>query len=82
MHQQFVYAIMTVTLNIPDEAGVNERFLQEAVAAMLYYTGKLSEKQARDTLGISRRRFEEMLPRYGYSILVDSPENFDIEIST
>ncbi|MEZ4702953.1 MAG: UPF0175 family protein [Rhodothermales bacterium] len=70
---------MTVSIDIPDEAGVDEHFLKEALAASLYYTGKLSQKQARNVLGMTRRAFEEMLPRYGYSILVDSPSNLDIE---
>jgi predicted HTH domain antitoxin len=70
---------MTVSIDIPDEAGVDEHFLKEALAASLYYTGKLSQKQARNVLGMTRRAFEEMLPRYGYSILVDSESNLDIE---
>ncbi len=71
---------MTVSIDIPDEAGVDEHFLKEALAASLYYTGKLSQKQARNVLGMTRRAFEEMLPRYGYSILVDSESNLDIEL--
>ena len=71
---------MTVSISVPNEAGVDEHFLKEAVAATLYYTGKLTGKQARDMLGMTRRAFEEMLPRYGYSILVDSQENLTIEL--
>jgi hypothetical protein len=41
---------------------------------MLYHTGKLSERQAREALGITRRAFEELLPRFGLSILIDSQE--------
>ena len=63
----------------PNEAGVNEHYLKEALAATLYYTGKLSGKQAREMVSMSRRAFEEMLPRYGYSILVDSQENLSTE---
>ncbi len=47
----------------------------EALIAMLYFRGKLSENQACQTLNISRRAFAEMLPRYGVSIFVDSEEN-------
>ena len=72
---------MTVSIDIPDDAGVDERFLKEALAATLYYTGKLSAKNARELLGMTRRAFEEMLPRYGYSILIDSQDNLDIELS-
>ncbi len=72
---------MTISINIPEAAGVDEHFIKEALAAALYHTGKLSEKQAREMLGISRRDFEEMLPRYGYSVLVDSQKNLDIELN-
>ena len=73
---------MTVSINIPDEAKVDQHFLKEALAATLYYTGKLSEKQARKMLGMKRRAFEEILPRYGYSLLIDSQTNLDIELGT
>ena len=71
---------MTVSIDIPNEADVDERYLKEAIAATLYYTGKLSGKQARETLGMTRRAFEEILPRYGYSVLIDSQENLNIEL--
>ena len=60
---------------------VDQSSLKEALVATLYHTGKLSERQARETLGMTRRAFEEMLPRYGFSILVDSEENLAIELS-
>ncbi|MGA7304644.1 MAG: hypothetical protein WBW88_07200 [Rhodothermales bacterium] len=41
----------------------------------------LSGREARDILGLSRREFEEILPRYGLSILVDSPDNVDTELA-
>jgi predicted HTH domain antitoxin len=72
---------MTLSIDIPEAAGVDERFVKEALAATLYYNGKLSAKQAREMLGMTRRAFEEMLPLYGYTILVDSPENLEIERS-
>ena len=71
---------MTVSIDIPNEADIDERYLKEAIAATLYYTGKLSGKQARETLGMTRRAFEEILPRYGYSVLIDSQENLNIEL--
>lgn len=41
---------------------------------------KLSGHEARRILGMTRRAFEEMLPRYGFSILVDSSENIETEL--
>jgi hypothetical protein len=73
---------MVVSLELPDSiAPVDSRYLKEGLVAMLYHTGKLSERQAREVLGMTRRAFEEMLPVFGLSILVDSQENLDIELS-
>ena len=71
---------MKVSVELPDIPGVDQRYLLEALVAMLYHNGKLSEKQACQILGLTRRAFEEMLPRFGFSILVDSQENLDIEL--
>ena len=73
---------MIVSLELPDSfASVDPRYLKEALIAMLYHTGKLSERQAREALGMTRRAFEELLPRFGFSILVDSRENPGIEMN-
>jgi Uncharacterised protein family (UPF0175) len=73
---------MVVSLELPDSvASVDPRYLKEALIAMLYHTGKLTEWQAREALGMTRRAFEEMLPRFGFSILVDSHDNLEIELS-
>ena len=74
---------MKVTLDLPDRPGldVDERYLKEALVATLYGNGKLSGKEARETLGMTRRAFEEMLPRYGYSILIDNPANVQTELT-
>lgn len=74
---------MEVSINLPDDvaSGLDEQYLKEALVATLYHNGKLSGKEAREALGMTRRAFEEMLPRYGFSILVDSEENARIELS-
>lgn len=66
---------------MPSVASVDPRYLKEALVALLYHTGKLTERQAREALGMTRRAFEEMLPRFGFSVLVDSRENLEIELS-
>ncbi len=74
-------SFMTVSIELPDTIiGVDARYLKEALIAALYSNGKLSEMQARKVLGMTRRAFEDMLPRYGFSILIDSSENLDIEL--
>lgn len=73
---------MIVSVELPDSvASIEPRYLKEALVAMLYHTGKLSERQAREALGMTRRAFEEMLPRFGLSILVDSRHTLGIELS-
>ncbi|NET36760.1 MAG: hypothetical protein F6K19_32820 [Cyanothece sp. SIO1E1] len=72
---------MKVQLELPDTINVDQRFVTEALLAVLYATGKLSAYQACQILNIGCRAFEEMLPRYGFSVLVDSIENLDIELN-
>ena len=71
---------MQVQLELPDSINVDSDYVKEAVMAVLYSTGKLSAHQACRILSISRRTFEEMLPHYGFSALVDSDENLEIEL--
>lgn len=72
---------MKVSVELPDSlAGIDARYLKEALVATLYSTGKLSGRQAREALGMTRRAFEEVLPRFGFSILVDNQENLDTEL--
>jgi len=74
---------MKVTIDLPDrdDLGVDERYAKEALVATLYSTGKMSGREAREVLGMTRRAFEEMLPRYGFSVLIDTPENVETELS-
>jgi len=68
---------MKVTITLPDcsDLHVDERYAREALVATLYSKGKVSGREAREILGMTRRTFEEMLPRYGFSILIDSRKN-------
>ena len=73
---------MRLTIDLPDRANldIDKRYAMEALVATLYSNGKVSGHEAREILGLSRRDFEEMLPRYGFSVLVDSQENIDTEL--
>ena len=72
---------MRVSVDLPDTlANIDPHYLRGALVAMLYHAGKLSERQAREALGMTRRAFEELLPRFGLSILVDSQENLEVEL--
>ena len=74
---------MEISLDLPDTAALvhlDQTYLKEALVATLYHVEKLSAKEAYLTLGISRRAFEELLPRFGFSILADTPETIDVEL--
>ncbi len=75
--------VMKVTITLPDRSDlhVDERYAREALVATLYSNGKVSGREAREILGMTRRTFEEMLPRYGFSILVDTKENIETELN-
>ena len=74
---------MEISLDLPDTAALvdlDQAYLKEALVVTLYHVGKLSEKEACLTLGVSRRAFEELLPQFGFSILADTPETIDVEL--
>jgi len=74
---------MKVTIDLPDRFGdIDETYAREALVATLYSNDKLSGREAREILGMSRREFEDMLPRYGFSILVDNEANVQTELDT
>ena len=72
---------MRVSLDLPDSFNLDSGYLKEALVATLYSMGKLSGRQARETLGMTRRAFEEMLPRFGFSVLVDTSQNLETELN-
>ncbi|MEM1093296.1 MAG: UPF0175 family protein [Bacteroidota bacterium] len=71
---------MTLSIELPIQTDIDETFARQGLVAMLYATGKLSGREAREVLGLSRRAFEAMLPRYGYTVLLDSQTNVEIEL--
>jgi broad-specificity NMP kinase len=58
---------------------IDPSYLKEALAAILYHAGKISENEACDITGTTRREFEEILPKFGFSVLSDEKEQIDIE---
>ncbi|QWR77838.1 UPF0175 family protein [Candidatus Magnetomonas plexicatena] len=78
----------TFVIDLPDDLPaavvkeVDTVYLREALAALLYHTGKISEKQACIIVGKTRREFEDLLPRFGFSILSDSESNLAIEFNS
>ncbi len=74
---------MELTLELPDIeslSDVNGKYLKEMLVANLYHIGRLSEREAREILSKTRREFEELLPKFGFSVLGDTQENIAIEL--
>jgi hypothetical protein len=76
---------MELTLELPDIqplSDVNGKYLKEMLVVNLYHLGRLSEREAREILGKTRREFEEFLPEFDFSILSDTQENIAMELNT
>lgn len=74
---------MKLSIDLPDTEKLTKlgsTYLKEILASTLYHTGDLSEKDACDIVGMTRREFEELLPKFGFSILSDTDENIQIEL--
>ncbi len=70
--------MMQMTLELPRQ--LEAQYLKEALAAVLYYNGTLTEKEARRMIGRTRREFEEnIIPRFGLSMIGGTPEDATIE---
>jgi len=74
---------MTISVQLPDTTTfvkLDQHYLQQAFVAMLYYLGKLSEKEACSVLSMTRRAFEDLLPQFGFSVLSDTQEQIEREL--
>ena len=75
---------MIVSIEFPETTPIrrfDQRYLKQALVATLYNMGELSEREACETLGLSRRKFEDLLPEFGFSVLSDQPDNVQIELN-
>lgn len=71
---------MKVSLELPDTASLrqfDQDYLKQVFVATLYHLGKLSEHEVCVVLGVTRRIFEEILPRFGFSVLADGQATID-----
>lgn len=58
----------TVTLNMPDSLGMDNKEIAMLLASRLYEQGRLSLGQAAEVAGLSKRAFAEILGLYNVSI--------------
>ncbi|MEW6236442.1 MAG: hypothetical protein AB1656_13730 [Candidatus Omnitrophota bacterium] len=62
------------------KAGLDSQYIKEAVAAIAYYNGAVSEKEACLLINATRRHFEEViLPKFGLSVVGGTLEDASIE---
>ena len=76
---------MKVSLEFPDTASLTKfdhDYLKAVLITTLYHLGQLSEHEACIALGVTRRVFEELLPRFGFSVLADDQVTIDVELHT
>lgn len=71
---------MQITVELPDDIGLDEHEAREQVVALLYEAGTLSEKQGRDILGLSRRAFQEMLATHDVAYMNSDAEDLRYEL--
>ena len=64
----YIWAMKTLTINLPDTLEMDDRELLMIVAARLYEQGKLSLGQAAEVAGLTKRTFAELLGSYNVSI--------------
>ena len=68
-----------IVLDLPQP--FDSEYVQQALAAVLYYNGRLSEKEAHTMIGKTRREFEEdVLPQFGLSVIGGTPEDVNLEL--
>lgn len=78
------YLTGAVTVEFPEsvrKSGIDTQYVKEAVAAISYYNGTLSEKESCTLINVSRRTFEEtVLPKFGLSIVGGTLNDALIEV--
>ncbi len=66
---------------LPQGLAEDQDFLRYTVAASLYQRGVLAGRAARELTGDSRRRFEEKMAEYGYSLMGSEAEDILAELN-
>lgn len=80
MEQSETIDINVKIKGVPFGAPIDEQFAREATAALAYYLGKISGKEACAIIGAKRRQFEEVIiPKFGLSMIGGTRDDIDLE---
>lgn len=60
--------------------GLSKTKIEEIITCFAYESGVLSSKEACSVINKTRREFEEILPKYGLSIIRDTDDSLQIEL--
>ncbi|MBF0477060.1 MAG: hypothetical protein HQK59_14780 [Deltaproteobacteria bacterium] len=67
---------MRITIDIPDFENIttlDQSYLTEALAAVLYYNDRISEREACIITGTTRRGLEKMMQKFRLELPFDTP---------
>lgn len=70
----------TLSINIPQTAGIDDQEAKMSLASKLYERGKLTLGQAADMVGYSKETFMELLADYNVALIDYSPEELEEDI--
>lgn len=64
-----------LVIDLPDNVVIppclehEQNLMRNAIAVVLYSKGKLTMREARELMGLTRREFEDTLPKYGIAMM-------------
>ncbi|MBF0552832.1 MAG: hypothetical protein HQK60_20145 [Deltaproteobacteria bacterium] len=67
---------MRITIDIPDFESIttlDQSYLTEALTAILYHNGRISERQACIITGTTRRGLEKLMQKFDLEVPFDLP---------
>lgn len=70
----------TLSINIPQTAGIDDQEAKMSLASKLYERGKLTLGQAADMVGYSKETFMELLADYNVALIDYPPEELEEDI--
>lgn len=66
-------------VDLPPDVANDQRYMRDALAAVLYKRGRIGPVQAREMMGLNRREFEDRLADFGFAVMDE--DDFDAELA-